>query len=683
MASTQTKLQGHSSSIQHRTSIPIHWHQHGIHTRIEYIPNAINPVRIQSRSLDSITGITECFNVKLHLQQQRCGRDQSKQCDWQQISGVRCVQIASSQVFTTHHQLHQNAILLRLRSTRGYLNGKEDLLGYKNWIWHHHDSNRMIASKRVRMRHHETEIKDVPIDVQQLIRVFDPKSEEEDANNINTLWLARYGFGVLSGVYWWYNVVYNEDAENDGDVNNDSVEILHNMKRPAYNIFLNDIVDSLKREVLVKLCHSVGMNGNVLLSIRSYLSAMEEELESLKPWHLKTEQFEHNKSNPSTPTPKLQPMSSMGHPDLGPIIEEQEDDMIALALNGVVPNDDDTKELRLDDGWDDDDDLIGAIDIGDNDDDEDVDFAEIDPSKLKKMQRTQQLVDELKQWNEYMELFGVSCYYHSLWVLLQHDDCIENEGMMFRQHSKHMWKCIQLLFDQLTTLPAGIEFGEFILRFNESELLNSTQFHEQGLWTLVQSLTAQLKGISDRALHQKLWKFIVHLINSADLATRFQCIVSTALQCPIPVVQSLMFTELKNQIFNNWNPNAGREEEQILNPFCSRQVVMVAVQRLGKELQNMSLQTINSELDSLNACLNLCRFLLMKDVKTNYTQIYDEDCPLRVVIRSLFEQMTQIHCSNKNKEKTDELQRFQRQMMKNQFAVSLDLVKRIQEMYNK
>eukprot|EP01083_Nonionella_stella_P142698 442023_1 len=316
MASTQTKLQGHSSSIQHRTSIPIHWHQHGIHTRIEYIPNAINPVRIQSRSLDSITGITECFNVKLHLQQQRCGRDQSKQCDWQQISGVRCVQIASSQVFTTHHQLHQNAILLRLRSTRGYLNGKEDLLGYKNWIWHHHDSNRMIASKRVRMRHHETEIKDVPIDVQQLIRVFDPKSEEEDANNINTLWLARYGFGVLSGVYWWYNVVYNEDAENDGDVNNDSVEILHNMKRPAYNIFLNDIVDSLKREVLVKLCHSVGMNGNVLLSIRSYLSAMEEELESLKPWHLKTEQFEHNKSNPSTPTPKLQPMSSMGHPDL-------------------------------------------------------------------------------------------------------------------------------------------------------------------------------------------------------------------------------------------------------------------------------------------------------------------------------------------------------------------------------
>eukprot|EP01083_Nonionella_stella_P013722 38608_1 len=98
MASTQTKLQGHSSSIQHRTSIPIHWHQHGIHTRIEYIPNAINPVRIQSRSLDSITGITECFNVKLHLQQQRCGREQSKQCDWQQnapSTPPKCNPIAS------------------------------------------------------------------------------------------------------------------------------------------------------------------------------------------------------------------------------------------------------------------------------------------------------------------------------------------------------------------------------------------------------------------------------------------------------------------------------------------------------------------------------------------------------------------------------------------------------------
>ena len=123
----------------------------------------------------------------------------------------------------------------------------------------------------------------------------------------------------------------------------------------------------------------------------------------------------------------------------------------------------------------------------------------------------------------------------------------------------------------------------------------------------MQYLTAQLKGISDRALHQKLWQFIVHLINASDLETRFQCIVSTALQCPIPVVQSLMFTELKNQIFNNWNgkESESKESETGLNPFCSRQVVMVLVQRLAKELQNMSLQTINSELDSLNACLNL------------------------------------------------------------------------------
>jgi hypothetical protein len=286
------------------------------------------------------------------------------------------------------------------------------------------------------------------------------------------------------------------------------------------------------------------------------------------------------------------------------------------------------------------------------------------------------------------------------------------------------------LFEQLTTLPAGIEFGEFILsqsyphsvrrnsnvnrkkKLDLNKLLNTAEFHQQGLWQLVQSLTGQLKGISDRALHQKLWKFIVHLINSADLKTRFQCIVSTALQCPIPVVQSLMFTELKNQIFNNWNIEFEVEDlvvaveaeaedndsddmgmnamEETLNPFCSREVVMVLVQRLGKELQNMSLQTINSELDSLNACLNLCRFILMKDKNTNYTQIYDEDCPLKHVIQSLYDEMTttanqdtEQEKQQKDKKQMNEIEDFQRQMMKNQFLVSLDLVKRIQEMYHK
>eukprot|EP00483_Globobulimina_turgida_P003744 UN03750 len=105
---------------------------------------------------------------------------------------------------------------------------------------------------------------------------------------------------------------------------------------------------------------------------------------------------------------------------------------------------------------------------------------------------------------------------------------------------------------------------------------------------------------------------------------------------------------------------------------------MVLVQRLGKELQNMSLQTINSELDSLNACLNLCRFILTKDKNTNYTQIYDDDCPLKHVIQSLYDEMSTTANQDKEQEKQqkdknqmNEIEDFQRQMMKNQFLVSL------------
>ncbi len=136
---------------------------------------------------------------------------------------------------------------------------------------------------------------------------------------------------MLSGVYWWYNVFYNEDFENDGDVNNDSLAILQNLKKPGYNIFLNDHVDALKRELLVKLCHNVGMNGNVLFGIREYLRCLENKLEAEKPWHLNSDQMSNisgSKSNPSTPTPQLQPMSSIGHPDLNTIVEEQEDSFL-------------------------------------------------------------------------------------------------------------------------------------------------------------------------------------------------------------------------------------------------------------------------------------------------------------------------------------------------------------------
>merc|ERR1712129_344303 len=250
-----------------------------------------------------------------------------------------------------------------------------------------------------------------------------------------------------------------------------------------------------------------------------------------------------------------------------------------------------------------------------------------------------------------------------------------------------MGKCIALLLQDENTLPAGIEFGEFFLNAcfdkKSATLLNAQQFNEYGLWQLVVSLTARLKGINDRALHQKLWQFIVHLINVSDLQTRFQCIVSTALQCPVPLVQSLMFTELKNQIFANWNAKTEQE-----NPFCSRQIIMVLVQRLSKTLNGMSLSTIYAQMDSLNACLNLCRFVLTKDKETNFPQIYDDDCPLRVVVHTLYTQMCAIRDDEQNNEQKlycgnqdVSAQKFQIQMMKNQFLVCLDLVNRIREIY--
>jgi len=674
----------------------------------------------------------------------------------------------------------------------------------------HHTSSAVLATDTASNGTHSkvsSAPKTAKVDVGALTRCFQKPLPDTDSPSesvsmekairgeaLNTLWLTRYGLGVLSGVYWWYNVVFNEDLEHDGDVNNDSAEIQHNIKKPAYNVFMCDMVDSLKREVVVKLVHSVGIGGEVLFGVREYVARLERQLEAEKPWHLSSDQL--NKSNPTTPTPQLQPMSSFGHPDLNTIVEEAEDgDNIDLMpdiqemMNGVdedgVGHGDGDEDGGADtavhtasispkeeasnppDGSNSDQSaMINSLKVevpandhkehGDGDDDGDGDGDgddeewndasgwddedEVDPSKCNKMQETQALVDELKSWNEFMELFGVSCYYHSLWVLLQSDDCTkEGEKAVFKRHSKHIWKCIQSLFEQVTTLPAGIEFGEFVLnltvgrmsnkdlvvqnRADLNRLLNTAQFHESGLWQLVQSLTTQLKSISDRALHQKLWQFVVHVINAADLKTRFQCIVSMALQCPIPVVQSLMFTELKNQIFSNWNVDLSDGQngdpsndvvdddeedgmmdlEDDLNPFCSRQVVMVLVQRLGKELQNVSLQNIYSGLDSLNASLNLCRFILTKDKKSNLTQIYDDDCPLKHVIGSLYTEMTRIANQEESKEDAEEtesgdkdggkgvglkistatsdIEDFQRQMMKNQFLVSLDLVKRIMEMY--
>ena len=80
------------------------------------------------------------------------------------------------------------------------------------------------------------------------------------------------------------------------------------------------------------------------------------------------------------------------------------------------------------------------------------------------------------------------------------------------------------------------------------------------------------------------------------------------------------------------------------NPFVSRQVVMVLAQRIMKDANNanLTLNDISAELDSLNACLNVIRFLLLKDKETNRTNIFDEDCPLRGLLAKLNDKLNML-----------------------------------------
>merc|ERR1712173_146290 len=78
----------------------------------------------------------------------------------------------------------------------------------------------------------------------------------------------------------------------------------------------------------------------------------------------------------------------------------------------------------------------------------------------------------------------------------------------------------------------------------------------------------------------------------------------------------------------------------------------MGVQRLGKELQNVTLQNIYAGLDSSNASLNLCRYILTKDKSSNLTQIYDADCPLKHIVRQLYTEMTKIASQDGKKEET-------------------------------
>ena len=236
-----------------------------------------------------------------------------------------------------------------------------------------------------------------------------------------------------------------------------------------------------------------------------------------------------------------------------------------------------------------------------------------------------------------------------------------------------------------------------------------------------------------------------------DTIARFQCIASTAVKCPIPVVSSLMFTELKNQMFLTWNidfsekndnsetgknsdngsenscnsnnspivdnsplPSSvgalGRslssgplssimvsDSENNGNPFVSRQVVMVLAQRIMKDANNntLNLGDIYSELDSLNACLNVIRFLLLKDKETNRTNIFDDDCPLRLLLSKLNDKLSKLikelnieinannqsNPINNNTAAMKNFENMQKEMMKTQMLLSMDLLKRILESY--
>ena len=212
-------------------------------------------------------------------------------------------------------------------------------------------------------------------------------------------------------------------------------------------------------------------------------------------------------------------------------------------------------------------------------------------------------------------------------------------------------------------------------------LLSSSQFHEQGLWSLVQKLTGRMSQVTDKVLRQRLWSFVLSLLHIADfksvlfllsllslphflslstlslLKARFQCISSVALQCPIPTVVSLMFSELKNQIWMNWpstSPKAETETEKDdlsldqvslpSNPFCSLHVVSLFVEQLTQVRSDLeSVESVEAKigrfmerhLDSLNSCLNVVRFVSIKDRETNFTHLRDSDCPLRPAVLAL------------------------------------------------
>ncbi|ETO11612.1 hypothetical protein RFI_25765 [Reticulomyxa filosa] len=297
------------------------------------------------------------------------------------------------------------------------------------------------------------------------------------------------------------------------------------------------------------------------------------------------------------------------------------------------------------------------------------------------------------------------------------------EWMKDTSSCKMRWHLVHVLVQQQPMLWVGIELGNVLLHSFAADkslpLLTKQQFWDYGLWDLVQTLTVIISHVKDRSTQQCLWKLVLDLIHMSNLQARFQCISSVALHCPVSIVSSMMFTELKNQIWKHWDSHsetATLESSDTLesssNPFASSDVVMVCVQQLGKVLPSQSqchchddsksdssqhshshqhqqlptdeLHTVTQWLDPLNSCLNVIRFLLLKDKVSNRTSIYDDDCPLKEALANVQTYLKTLSNPPAKHDPSDSIQQFndfQQNMIQTQLQLTLDLINRTIELF--
>ena len=567
----------------------------------------------------------------------------------------------------------------------------------------------------------ETYNNDNNIDLNVMKIIFkEDTNNDDDSNESKTdinknmyrdkVWLVRFGLSILHGLYCWSNVP-NSDQPNIKNV----------------NFFDKYIANDIKTNILNELT-KIGFTLNTMISIHHHILFLETNLENAGPWslHLNTGSASAP-TTPTTSTPNAASVNaSMEQITLPPIVEEHSDHKkkhtckhnhhhhkttkvtkfvipetettddapnITNNINNNNDNNDNNDDNNNDDGNVDNNDDTKNDDNDDNDDwddwnddDNDINDDEMDEQQQKRTERMQKMVDEIKEYNDYFNNKALSCYYHSM--LIKNNIEITDELKENIIDNINLFvQCMTILFQQPMTITSACELGIFIIENGfTNKLLTSAEFHEFGWWNMVQTLTTMMgynTSGNNKDLSKKLWKFIVKIINTSDLQSRFKCIASVAIQCPVAMVSSLMFTELKNQIFSNWNSNDDN------NPFTSPEIVMILNERINKDVnKTSSSQTILSNLDSLNACLNVIRFLLLKDKETNITQIYDDDCPLKntlIQLKSKIETYTNDDESetknNNDNDPENEFERFQNSIIKNQFLLTLDLLKRIIDMY--